>query len=94
MCVRSTVAGHSDTDFMTPVAWLWCHSNVQQPLDWDLTQNLRELVTGQGSHCNPSTGLEEEEEEESERTGRELSEPVAWAFATGQTVGNMKATKS
>ena len=24
-CVRSTVAGHSNTDVMSPVTWLWCH---------------------------------------------------------------------
>ena len=24
-CVRSSVAGYSNTDVMTPVAWLWCH---------------------------------------------------------------------
>ena len=28
-CVRSTVAGHSNTDIMTPVVWLWCHSSVR-----------------------------------------------------------------
>ena len=24
VCVRSAVTGHSTTDVMTPVAWLWC----------------------------------------------------------------------
>ena len=31
-CVWSTVAGHSNTDVMTPVAWLWCHSSVRRLL--------------------------------------------------------------
>ena len=28
--VRSTVADHSNTDVITPVTWLWCHSSVRQ----------------------------------------------------------------
>ena len=33
VCVQSTAAGHSNTDVMTPAAWLWCHSSVWRPLD-------------------------------------------------------------